>query len=334
MSASRRRSGFTLLEMVIVVGILAAIAATAMLSVSQLDDQSRFDDTKVRAQHLRDAIVGPSGTLNGSPILQGFVADMGRLPLSLDELVSLPTNATSYVPNLKLPAPNDTWDLSVGGGWRGPYIAAEPDPATPWFAAGCVRDGWGNRVATETATSPDPNFGWGFNPPTLLDPIAGVAPFALKSFGSDGQNDVLTPPTEWRATDVTSDFRSDDFLVSIPASLKVDTVLTLASTQTLSLRIFYPARDVSGAVILRSVESDTFSLGPGPAITQTFTFNTAGVDVRVPMGVRSIVVWDVTNARPSGDPTTQRGVPISFVPRTALPVMSGPFSRPIPWIGS
>ncbi len=72
-------SAFTLLEMLIVVAILSALAFGAVAIVDESEEHGRFDNNKTRLNKLREAVIGdPSALLNRPPIIQGYVADMGQ----------------------------------------------------------------------------------------------------------------------------------------------------------------------------------------------------------------------------------------------------------------
>src|SRR5688500_9119198 len=87
------RAGFTLLEMLLVVFILGMVASSMVLLLDERGDQSRYDETKRRYEQLREAMFGPEGiTLNGSPILRGYVADTGELPGELRHLWVCPSH--------------------------------------------------------------------------------------------------------------------------------------------------------------------------------------------------------------------------------------------------
>ena len=134
--------------------ILAVLATATISVVDQSDNQARYDTTKARAQAIHDAILGPGGTLNGGPVVSGFVADMGRLPMTLSELTSISSftpaalyGGTATSTTLPNAAPLTATFLA---GWRGPYLTPDAD--------GTFRDGVGNVMATtyaESAANPD-----------------------------------------------------------------------------------------------------------------------------------------------------------------------------------
>jgi prepilin-type N-terminal cleavage/methylation domain-containing protein len=167
--------GMTLLELLIVVAILAVLASVAIQSTSEVGNQTRYDATQKSLSVFRDAALGPQGQIapDGSPLITGFVADMGRLPrarsfthpeygpiLGLGELYSevLPSSLGSY--SLHTPSTtNLATSGTIGGvtatttfilttaaprvpaGWRGPYIRKPSGEVT-------LVDGWSKPLAS------------------------------------------------------------------------------------------------------------------------------------------------------------------------------------------
>jgi prepilin-type N-terminal cleavage/methylation domain-containing protein len=114
--------GFTLIEVIIVIAILAIVAGAMAPLASRAIDSSRQDLTVKRQQLIYQAIMGDSLT-SGS----GFVSDIGRLPnANLTEL-SLIGSLPSYA----------IQPCGIGVGWRGPYLLEGID------ASGHPLDGWG-----------------------------------------------------------------------------------------------------------------------------------------------------------------------------------------------
>lgn len=69
-----KRTGMTLIELIIVLGIIAAISTYALTSVGSLTDRTRFDRSNRTMQQLKIAIVGTETKVSR------FVEDLGRLP--------------------------------------------------------------------------------------------------------------------------------------------------------------------------------------------------------------------------------------------------------------
>ena len=146
-----KRSGFSLIEMVIALAILAAATTIAIRATSGLQDQARYQATARSLNNIQDAIIGPPSARgpNGSAIVSGFVADIGRLPQfatssadplflsgTADPLSELTLNPNG-IPAFAYYSSNIDPTVSIGVGWQGPYLRLG---AGPTF----VRDGWGN----------------------------------------------------------------------------------------------------------------------------------------------------------------------------------------------
>ena len=170
----KHASGFSLLELLVVVSLLGMLALATTVMVDNTDDQQRFELTRARLQQIRNAIVGDTTrTLNDEPVLSGFAVDMGRLPTNLNELMELPAGA-----NVWQGFPISTSSASAVGevyaGWRGPYLDVMPSAGAS--ATRAFRDGWANDDGSD-------NFGWAVA-------TSGTSPnhtaLSVKSYGADG----------------------------------------------------------------------------------------------------------------------------------------------------
>jgi prepilin-type N-terminal cleavage/methylation domain-containing protein len=157
------RGGFTLLELVIVLAILAVVTAVATREVGYVQDQHRFESSQRGLEELQEAVLGLSSALpaDGAPQAAGFVADMGRLPrtagttnLLLSELwgnPGAPFDIRAAVSSNGVPVGEEDPQVLVPGGWRGPYVRLRLGAAT-------LRDGWGNAYSSPLdATLADPD---------------------------------------------------------------------------------------------------------------------------------------------------------------------------------
>ena len=133
--------GFSLLELLIVIGLMSTAALLALSAVDQGDNQRRFDETRAKLRHIQHAILGEGHNINGVYSQSGFVADMGRLPYSIEELLVQPTDCDQETKDdqhcdWQYDADSETW-----GGWRGPYLSGvlSGDEHTAEY------DGWGNK---------------------------------------------------------------------------------------------------------------------------------------------------------------------------------------------
>jgi prepilin-type N-terminal cleavage/methylation domain-containing protein len=105
----RPADGFTLLEIVIVIAVLAILATAITPMILQQVMDAKVQTTRNEAKVLHEAIVGRSD-VKGS---FGFVGDLGHFPASFKELVK---------PAPEMPLFNNVTVRGVGMGWKGPYI--------------------------------------------------------------------------------------------------------------------------------------------------------------------------------------------------------------------
>lgn len=204
------QAGFTLMELMVVTAILGLIAYVALDTVAQDLSPVRFDDTRTRLVSIRNAVLGSpaAGQAQGST---GFIADMGGVPDSPQELMTMPTGVQPWRPDIN-------WSVSppigtgLGAGWRGPYLHAFREkcidyslltPCTGTSAGQlALRDGWGNIKFGEQFDdngAPVGNlvdlFGWRrFGPDTKGN-------LYVQSYGVDGAPDSAATPEEFAAQD-------------------------------------------------------------------------------------------------------------------------------------
>ena len=182
---SSRRSGFTLLEMLVVLIILTLVARTAVLSLDYVAEDEWRASTIAAMEAAEDAILGRPGLKqpSGLPWIEGFVADVGRLPevkaenaiasgewfrelWSREGLPTFELQMAAGDPEVKLPV-----------GWRGPYLRLGVGQ-TGWF------DGYGEPFVpwrrTEDGNAVLASDG---------DPIHGI--FSFAKAGGEFVDDIL-----------------------------------------------------------------------------------------------------------------------------------------------
>jgi prepilin-type N-terminal cleavage/methylation domain-containing protein len=184
--------GFSLLEMLLVLFLIGLMASAGLMLTEGVEDQAKYDETKRRMELMRKAIVGdPTRTVNGGPEISGFVADTGRLPGCVAELLQLGTEKTPATDPRTFESPCDNtatlteWhidaDTGIASGWRGPYIQILPE----WNGALRFRDGYGNSDASDAQNS-----GWIWQlyqaDETLTSDADAAAIIRVQSFGLDG----------------------------------------------------------------------------------------------------------------------------------------------------
>jgi len=153
----RKSNGFTLVEVLVVMLILMALSSITLDFTKDFAFQGRYEVTKDRYDKLKRAIIGrPDVLINGQPDISGFVADMGRLPRNIQELlvqnycmpdytisVGNPDIPSTHLDNYKTWCETDyaagDWE-EQGINWKGPYLTT----TNPDYEANAFNDGWGN----------------------------------------------------------------------------------------------------------------------------------------------------------------------------------------------
>ncbi len=315
--------GLTLLEMLLVVFILSAVALGAVSLTDKVDSQGRFDDTSRRLNLLRDAIVGPRQfTSAGQRINSGFVNDLGTLPASVSRLTLTLNDAQTTIPRFQAYAPlffDPTvdspgtaygpygWDattntdaVAVSGtilykGYRGPYLALDAGvtsylESTTLNMVTLFRDGWGTHGVTDDTL----NFGWLWTAPSATSVAPYISPLQITSLGADGV--VTSAPTlNVLDNDVNVSISADDW--SIPSlTLTVRNTLGEQTNINAALLVFTP----SG---WRRFQSTAQTIAEGTATTPTTaTFTLVGETTsdRIPLGQHWLLLFvDDGNTQPS-----------------------------------
>jgi prepilin-type N-terminal cleavage/methylation domain-containing protein len=311
----RNQQGLTLLEMLVVVFLLSAMALLTVSFTGNADDQFRFEETRTRLAQIRTAVAGrPDQPLNGGPAIGGFVADIGRLPADLRELIEPGT----------LPA--WTFDAGVGlwAGWRGPYVTS----LTEQGGLKTYRDGWGNGGSSGSP----PNYGWS----VAVDQTAGT--LTVQSLGSDGAAGGADYAADYPDSAAGSLVLRDDHQINLRGwSVTVTftnptnggSALPSADT-TLRLRLYYPEDGRFGWPTTwpaTETERDTApylsldTILPANAVPEggsaDLTFQFGSADKFVPWGMRALgVVTDAGGAFPDPDPNIKSLV--TLAPRINL----------------
>jgi len=113
----RSSSGFTLIELIIIVLTLGVLAAVAIPRIGAIVGTSKTNATKDEMRRLKIALVGSAGD-----DIRGYENDVGLLPPDLTGLVAKPGGVSD-------------WDRFTQTGWNGPYISADDDKY--------LQDAWG-----------------------------------------------------------------------------------------------------------------------------------------------------------------------------------------------
>ena len=123
------KSGFTLIELVIVIVALGILATVAIPKFGSLTQKSRTNASRQEMLSIKEAIVGnPAAVAGGEYIDRGFEGDVGFVPSTLSDLAVKPDSVNSY-------------DKFTRLGWNGPYIDADRGEY--------LKDAWGNNYTYE-----------------------------------------------------------------------------------------------------------------------------------------------------------------------------------------
>ena len=102
--------GFTMIELVMVIVIMSALAAVAVPRINDFITNSKIAATKNEMLQIRAAISGtPDRTAGGRYVDRGYIGDVGAVPSSLTDLTTQPGAVPDY-------------DYFSRTGWNGPYL--------------------------------------------------------------------------------------------------------------------------------------------------------------------------------------------------------------------
>ena len=297
------KRGFTLIELVVVLAVLAVVTHLAVREMAHLRDGRLGRSADAQLESLRDAVWCARPGEEPS----GFVVDMGRLPrgaattngadavsVALRELWERPANVRAYAvrpataENLVGPT-NDLVDaeVRVGCGWRGPYVRLP-------LGADRLTDPWGNRMENRDDAGYDRLLGADGSAAT-----AGAPVWRIRHLGADGRLDADAGPGEAAGRDAEVAFLPDGGatnVLSISATF-VNGDGPAAVDGTVQFRWYAPCGDaITGAV--SSVEMSggalaACSFGSVPPGVATLTVRVGGrtcarEHVVVPPGGRDV----------------------------------------------
>ncbi len=152
--------GFSLVELLMVLLIISVLSTVAIRSTVDIGYASRYEQTAAHVETVKQAIVGnPNGLINNQPDISGFVADMGRLPRNLHELIEedfclTDRTVSDIVTCQALNAGTGVWTDQVSRplnpdqpsnlfyGWNGPYLDISDNPQ----GTDAFTDGWGREA--------------------------------------------------------------------------------------------------------------------------------------------------------------------------------------------
>ena len=291
--------GLTLLELLVVLSILAVLSTVALTSSSGLADQARYEATQRTLENIREAVLGPANLrdTDGTLLYTGFVADTGRLPRAVAEVVAggtvltlaelfeqpagmaayqvLPATTSNCTPSTEAdaadpvpPAGVSADTVRLGVGWRGPYLRLTPGNLLP-------RDGWGAQLVTPVGVVP------GFPNNCLLNgilPVAAGDPIdQIVSYGRDG---ALGGADAYDA-DLNVDLQNQSVSTLVvqveirnPGGTLLDHTLVPPTIERIFVRLFEP-NSATGSISVQPARAplggpdpyDTYHSHSGPTLT-------------------------------------------------------------------
>lgn len=286
--------GFTLLEMLVVIGLLGVVAMAATTLIIDTGEEKRKDATEKNWDAIRKAIVGDSTlSLNGSPNLSGYVADMGRLPNNIKELISQGAQPNWTEFNIDPSGTAVGLSGTLHAGWRGPYL----------YTAGSAefRDGWRNKDAD--AAEDAVNFGWNviLADDTGTQVFTGVSAtsIAVQSLADGNQVGGAEYGVDFPQAGVNA-VNDDDWqanYANIVFDLKFTSISGTLPSTPLELAIYY----IDDAAIDTESVQFNYSGATGVSVTGTHTqqvvMPTGGVGL--PMGRYAAAVLCTNGASPT-----------------------------------
>ncbi len=296
-------NGFTLVELIMVLVILAILATAALNMVEFQVDQTRFETTQQTVDSVRDAILSERKTDSGR-LLSGFFVDMGRLPRSYQESLTtfsarelwdnsptttnLPSFAsvaaanTATVDNVLNTADADTDTVSgdsrvtLGMGWQGPYLRMPVGAAE-------LTDGWGTSLVSDAGYSHlrtldvgDADMDANFDE-ELDVTAAGVSIFGVRSLGRDtvlGGADYNADLPAIIQNPVTSDLenqlglKSSQLSGTVTGRVYVDQdieMIAATALQNTVVQLYYPDSTVVGQFAVQVADS---AVPAAPAVVE------------------------------------------------------------------
>ena len=119
----RRQSGYSLVELVVVIVILGVLSSVAVKSIRLSTETARVEETKRELDQLACAIAGDPKLVSGGARTDfGYVGDVGAMPANLDALVQNPGSYST---------------------WSGPYIRDDFYASAASMESEFKQDAWG-----------------------------------------------------------------------------------------------------------------------------------------------------------------------------------------------
>lgn len=275
LNLTHKQRAFTLVEVLVVMLIVVALASVTLDFTKDFAFQGRYEVTKDRYEKLKRAIIGqPDVLINGQPDISGFVADMGRLPRNIQELLvqnycmpdytisdnTIDGRPVAYTTNKDwcigtYTAATVKWveqtawvaqtATSLEYGWKGPYLTIQK----PDFELDAFSDGWGNIATANT----DHNYGWKFVHKDSSNSVIATINTNLASIGDATTLDIQSLGKNQASG---GSGYNEDYPVSQPSLDNLDWLIDISSGLNVEFKIpkkpglchFLSSQSPSGAI--------------------------------------------------------------------------------------
>ena len=136
----RDRSGFTLIEVLMVVLIITIMAVVSITVLPDTINESKFNQTIEKMNQIRNAMIGNPEIREGTTRTSfGYLGDVGAIPTLITDLLTKPGGVSAY-------ALNST--VRFGMGWNGAYLTGVN------AASSFTTDAWGTALIYTPGASP------------------------------------------------------------------------------------------------------------------------------------------------------------------------------------
>ncbi len=106
----KQQSGFTLIELVMVIVVLGILATVAIPKFANMSESAKITATQKEMASLKRSIIGNPDIIAGGQLIdRGFEGDVGFVPSKLSDLAIKPDSVATYNKLTRL-------------GWNGPYM--------------------------------------------------------------------------------------------------------------------------------------------------------------------------------------------------------------------
>ncbi|MEN9361472.1 MAG: hypothetical protein RL095_3007 [Verrucomicrobiota bacterium] len=328
-----KRRPYTLLGLVFLLFLLALAASSAAFLPSLQADAEVDRLNRERLAALKEAICGnlDSDTAILSPAVSGYVADMGRLPLNLNELLVQGAQVSWTVDSVSNVS-GKFFSPGVAYGWRGPYL--NPRPGRVEF-----RDGWQNVDGSSVEDAL--NFGWLLPSSASISTLNsnGRGTLTLTSRGKDGLAGGSGYDADLSASIIDSDYNVD--ISQLYVQFKFDELAKKedfnGQIKNKNVRLAFVTSvnaDLSWSTLASSACMDMVSsFDSNSSVANTFNVNfnannSRGLPKRAPWGRRYLAVLTDEAAGGAGTlkdhiiAVAQCDSPLFLHPRQTLPYSS------------